>query len=364
MFYFRKLICLSLLATGMLTTGMMPATHAGIEAVKGKRYTLTKQHGPWMIMVASIRDVEDPDRRLKNGMSAWDAADQLVYELRLKGIPAYTFVREKQYSDLDGQAGDSLDSRRYVAQQGYISILAANFKSNNDEDLDKVLNYIKNRFKPDFLMDEKNGGLFARTPGRPGPLSKAFVTVNPLLSPEEVRERTVEKHDRDLTIALNSDSDYSLLKNRGRYTLVIATFAGNSIMQVGNRTDRDAMSRFTKSLGSNLDESAREAWALTEALRNATKAGYDQNYEAWVYHDRNKSYVTIGEFDSKGDPRIQTLATQFRAKAGRNPATGEDSMNPELFTVPRKTSAGSPVDKMWIFDGTPRIMEVPNVRGK
>ena len=359
MFCFRKMLMISLVGLSL-----MPVAHAEIDAVKGRRYTLTKQHGPWMIMVASIRDVEDPDRRLKDGMSAWDAADQLVYQLRLKGIPAYTFVREKQYSDAGDELSSSLDSRRYVAQQGYISVLACNFKSNQDEDLDKVLDYIKNRFKPDFLIDEKNGGLFAKTPGRPGPLSKAFVTVNPMLSPEEVRDRTVSSQDRDLVLALNSDSDYSLLRNRGRYTLVIATFSGNSIMQVGDKSDRAAMNKFNKSFGSNLDESAKEAWSLTEALRHASKAGYSQDFEAWLYHDRNRSYVTIGEFDSKGDPRIQTLATQFRAKAGRNPATGEEMLTPEYFTVPRNPSPGKPVDKMWIFDGTPRLMEVPDVRRK
>ena len=63
-----------------------------IEAVKGKKYEITKRHGPWMVMVASLKDVpEDQRKELENGLSAQEAADQLVYELRKRGIPAYTY---------------------------------------------------------------------------------------------------------------------------------------------------------------------------------------------------------------------------------------------------------------------------------
>ncbi len=335
---------------------------AGIEAVKGKRYSLTREHGPWMIMVASIRDVEDPDRRLKNGMSAWEAADALVYELRKKGIPAYTYAREKKLGDVATTSSAAAESRQYVAQQGFISVLAGNFSDNSDEKLTVVLDYIKLKFKPEFLTDEKNGGLFARTPGRPGPLSKAFVTVNPMLSPEEVKKRTVNREAKDLMLALNGNADYSLLKNKGRYTLVIATFTGNSITQVGNKSDRKAMERFEKSFGTHLDRSAQEAWSMTEALREARKHGYDQDYEVWLYHDRNKSLVTIGEFDSPNDPRIQTLAIKFRAKAGRNPETGEDAVTPEIFNIPRQPTGGRLPDKWWVFDAVPKLMEVPRLK--
>jgi hypothetical protein len=354
MFCVRPLLTLVVLGLCLLQT----AAQAEIEAVKGKRYTLTKQHGPWMIMVAAIRDVEDEARRLKDGMSAWQAADQLVYELRRKGIPAYTYVREKKMGEVTSASHSSLDSRQYVAQQGYISVLAGNFPDNTDDRLKKVLDYIKNKFQPEFLTDEKNGGLFSRTPGRPGPLSKAFVTVNPMLSPEELREKTVDK----LVLVLNADMEYSLLKNKARYTLVIATFTGNSIMQVGNKADSKAMERFEKSFGSNLDHSGMEAWSLTEALRSAQKLGYDQNYEAWVYHDRNKSVVTIGGFDSPNDPRIQTVATQFRAKAGHHPETGEQTLTPEVFSSPKQPAAGRLPDKMWVFDANPRLMEVPRLK--
>ncbi|MCA9033675.1 MAG: hypothetical protein KDA91_01035 [Planctomycetaceae bacterium] len=362
MFCFRRWIC-----SVVILAACASSAFAEIEAVKGKRYTLSRQHGPWMIMVASLRDVEDEDRRLKSGMTAWEAADELVFELRKKGIPAYTFSVERKVEDLSKETGiTGFEHRRIVAQQGYISVLACNFKSNQDEKIDVVLDYLKNKFRPQFLMDEANGGLFAKTPGRPGPL-KPWVTVNPLLSPAEVKERTISLEDQKLILSLNSDSDYSLLKNRGKYTLVLATFSGNMITQLGGKADSKSMLRFGSSFGSNLDESAKEAWAMTEGLRHAKSAGYDQDYEAWLYHDRNRSYVTIGEFNSLNDPRIQTLATQFRAKLRRNPATGEEEMMPEVFSLPRnarKVGNELKYDRWWMFDGEPKLMEVPRISRK
>lgn len=349
-------LCLTAIVFGLSLVSN--SATAEIEAVKGKRYTLTKQHGPWMIMVASIRDVTDESRRKKDGMTAWQAADELVYELRRKGIPAYTYVRETKVGDLTNAAADGLDSRQYIAEHGYISVLACNFKSNDDQDLTRVLDYVKEKFRPEFLTDEKNGGVFARTPGRPGPLSKAFVTVNPMLSPEEVKSRTVDK----LMLALNHDMEYSLLKNKGRYTLVVATFHGKSIAQVGNQVDSKNMAKFENNFGSNLDKSGMDAWSLTEALRDAKKLGYDQNYEAYVFHDRNKSYVTVGSFDDRNDPRIRALAMQFRGKPTTNAPNDPNTVTAEFFTIPKSPKPGQLPDRYWIFDPNPRVMEVPRTK--
>ncbi len=336
----------------------IPSADGSIEAVKGKRYSLTKQHGPWMVLVATIRDVDESDRRMEGGMSAREAADQIVYELRLKKIPAYTYEHEEKIEQLDENTGAALDSRHYIAQHGSISVLAGNFRSNTDEDLKKVRDWIRDKFRPDFLMDKKNGGLYSKTPGRPGPL-KPFITVNPLLSPEEVREKTLDK----LVISLNSDMEHSLFRNKGKYTLVVATFSGNSILQIGNRTDESAKAKFDEVLGGHLDKTANDAWALTEALRTAKKIGYDQDFEAWVFHDRNKSLVTIGSFDDPNDPRIQTLATRFRAKMGRHPRTGEPMPTAELMTIPKDAfKNGITPDKQWIFDPEPKLMKVPKIR--
>ncbi len=166
----------------------LPAAVGDIEAVKGKKYTLTKQHGPWMVLVATIRDIDEKERRIEGGMTAREAADALVYELRLKKIPAYVHIHQEKVERLDENTGAAMDGRHFISQHGSISVLAGNFRSNTDEDLARLRDWIRDKFSPKFLEDSKNGGLYAKTPGRPTIL-KPFITVNPLLSPEEVREK-------------------------------------------------------------------------------------------------------------------------------------------------------------------------------
>jgi hypothetical protein len=344
----------TLTACLLVLSALMPSVSADVEAVRGKKYPLTKKHGPWMVMVASIRDVEE-DRRMRDGLSAAEAADELVYQLRLLGIPAYTYQLEEKLGEISS-TGDS-SSRKFVAQHGYISVLAGNFPSNTDAEAKKVLQYIKTKFRPDFLSDPKNGGILPRTPGRPGPLSRAFLTANPLFE-GEIRDGEEE----DFMVELNSGQKYSLLQNESRYTLVVATFFGGSVMQVSGSDSTRALGFFERNFGKSLDDCALRAMQLADALRNAKKHGYDQEYEAWVLHEKYRSLVTIGSFDSKDDPRIRQLVTQFAGKPSRDPRTGADVLVGETFAIPKVTRRGQLPQDSWVFDGTPQIREVPRIR--
>ena len=338
----------------LLLSVLIPSASADVEAVRGKKYPLTKKHGPWMIMVASIRDVEE-DRRVKDGLSAEEAADELVYQLRQLGIPAYTYQLEEKLGEISSTGAGN--SRKFVAQRGYISVLAGNFPSNTDAEAKKVLQYIKTKFKPDFLSDPKNGGILPRTPGRPSPLSRAFLTANPLFE-GEVRDGEEE----DFLVELNSGQKHSLLQNKSRYTLVVATFFGGSVMQVNGNDSARAMGFFERNFGKSLDDCALRAMELADALRNAKKHGYDRDYEAWVLHEKYRSMVTIGSFDSKDDPRIRPLIAQFGGKPSRDPRTGADVMVGETFAIPKVSRRGQLPQDSWVFDGTPQIREVPRVR--
>ena len=345
----------------ILLAARVPAA-AKIEAVQGKRYRLSNQHGPWMIMVAALRDVPE-ERRIEGGLSAWEAADKLVYELRLKGIPAYTFLQSMEVGKLDtfssGAAGQS--ERKFISRHEAIAVLAGNFRSPDQDDpknsAKAMLRYIKKDFQPSFLKEKKHGGIFAITPGRPSPLSRAHMTVNPVSSPASVKRRTVDS----LVRKLNSNMEYSLLKNRGKYTLRVATFRGKSqILQTNRRSSEDAHRKFKNMFGSNLDEIGTKAWELTEGLRAASRAGYDRNFEAWVFHDRFESYVTIGSFESPNDPRIAEYGKRFGGKYKEH--QGREVLTAELFTIPRNVTPTRPADKLWMFDTVPRLIEVPQVR--
>ncbi|MEZ6130517.1 MAG: hypothetical protein R3C59_17665 [Planctomycetaceae bacterium] len=325
---------------------------ARTEAIKGKRYTLSPQHGPWMVMAAALRDVPE-ERRTKTGMTAWEAADQLVYELRRQGIPAYTYLQNMEVADVSGRTADK-DTRKYIARHEAIAVLAGSFPSADDELAQRVLKYLKNDFHPEFLDNQANGGLLARIPGRKAPLARAHMTTNPLMPASEVKRRTVDP----LVQKLNSGEEFSLTRNKGKYSLKIATFRGNSIVQTEFSQSEKAAKHFEKFFGSNLDESANSAWELTQALRSARKLGYDEDIEAYVFHDRYESYVTVGSFDSPQDPRLIAMARRFRAKEVPN-QRGDMVMIAEAFTIPRNVRPGQQPDKYWLFDTVPTLVSVP-----
>ncbi len=360
-----------IIATLMVALLVAPSdSFARIEAVKGKRYRITKQHGPWMIMVSSFRDVprevvevEDGQARwrkndqYKNGKTAQEAADELVYELRLKGIPAYTFEQKHEYErvrtfDRQGR----VRSRAFESQQRRIAVLAGNYPDSKSSIAEKTLKYTKNyhpkmfgtvEAETSFLKRLANGGIYRKTPGRPGPLSGAFLTINPLLSPEEAKRL---KRD-PLILKLNSGSEHSLLKNRGKYTLLVKTFYGKSMTALPNGTNAEKIDKFT--VGKNLDEAALNAWQMVKTLRQ-------RDIEAYVYHDRYQSIVTVGTFDSPKDPRIAQLQKLFGAKTKVDANTGQHNLTAEVLALPGKRTNDPPL-KTWVFDPYPKPMHVPKL---
>ena len=324
------------------------------EAIEGKRYSITSQHGPWMIMVTSVSDVQGANR--KDGISAWEAADTIVYELRKKGIPAYTCSAE-QLAESESAKSTGLES---LLRDGEICILAGNFKSIDTEtgegkQAQTVLDWIKIKFQSS-VADEKKGGLFAKTPGQPSPFGGAILTLNPIYK-GEMRDT----NDDALITELNAGKPFSILKNKGKYTLKVATFTGGSVMQIGNQTSSKAMGLFEQNFGSNLDACAQEAITLAKALRAASKFGYDTDFEAWVLHDEKTSIVTVGSFSSKTDPRIAPLARLFGGRAGSagNPMTGDDGVIPATFTIPQKPTPQHPLARQWFFDKKSVVIKVP-----
>lgn len=340
----------------LLVMPVSSTSAAGIEAVKGKEYTITKQHGPWMIMVASFSQVRDENFR-KEGFTARQAAVELVHELRKKGIPAYVFEQDAKLGEIETNNRMQQRERRvYTAQRNMISVLAGNYSSVNDKKGQQTLTWIKN-FEADFLL--KNGGRFKPTPGQPSPLSGAFFTVNPLLTPEEVKAATADP----LLIRLNTNHNYSLFENPHQYTLVIATFSGTGtkIMLGGDEAKKYSLLDQIKPSNA-LDKAAQDALGLATSMRNAQKAGYGQDYEVFVWHDEKKSVVTIGGFDSMDDPRIKTMMQTYAAKQKPLPKNPSQSVTvAEFFTVP-KTNDFTKAQKSWLFDPVPRVMKIPRYR--
>jgi hypothetical protein len=325
-----------------------------IENERGKTYKLTDKHGPWMIMVASFRNIRDEDRKT-DGLSAEEAAAEVVFELREKGIPAYAYSQDGRVEKIETY--DRLgrdDTRIFAAQRDMICVLAGNYESIDDAVAQKTLNYVK-RFHPKFLRNSKSGAV-TRNGGAKGPLAGAFMTINPLRKPGDVARQRVD----DETKFLNSGIDHALVSVKKKYTVKIATFSGKSTTPIGNSTYRGKEGLFEKELqnGSkyNIVRAGEDAAQLARALRQ-------KGYAAYVYHDKFQSIVTMGGFDSKDDPTIPKIFEAFGAKmkkADPNSKSQAEALTAEVLTLP-----GDSQDKpaqTWIFDPVPEIIEVPRIK--
>ena len=328
-----------------------PVSAARIDATANRTYRITKQHGPWMIMVASFSERYEKVR--VDGLSPNDAANQLVYALRKRGIPAYTFrMSEANKGNLGKDAlGRTMRTKQPVNNS--LSVVAGNYPTVDDSTAQKTRDFLKRLTLKDLNLEswKADGLVFRETPGQSGPFSGAFLTINPLFTQEEVA-RT--KRD-PLLLRLNSNAQYSILRNKGKYTLVVATFKGRSQTGIGERNYQKALDVFKP--GGTLVDGAERAWKVATKLREGLFTGSQQGrtFEAYEYHDRFESMVTVGSFDSPQDPRLAPLANIFRAKQ-RQGTNGKPFTTGESIIIP-----GNPPESV-IFDPIPRLIEVPRVR--
>lgn len=327
------------------------ASAARIDATQGRQYRITKQHGPWMIMVASL--TETPSERRRVGISPAEAADQLVYALRKRKIPAYAFRLSEHPGNplgLSTQASQSSDGFRYRTPRDSICVLAGNYKESDNTVAKRTLGYIKSLELSSLNLDWDDDSVFYSTPGQPKPFSGAFLTYNPLFTPEEIE---AQKHDT-LLLRMNAAGDYSIINNTGKFTLVVASFKGRSQMQIG-QSARSRAKEFE--ISGTLNDVALRTWKVTEMLREGIFSGQQKGrtFEAYCFHDRYKSMVTVGAFDSPNDPRIAQLAQIFKAKA-QTGANGQAFVTGESIVIP-----GDPPQTV-IFDPVPRLIPVPKLR--
>jgi hypothetical protein len=318
-----------------------------VEADPNKTYLLTPENGPWLIMACSF-----------SGERAEQQARELVLELRQRyKLPAYMYrmhfqVGEEVLGRGVDRYGNPVRMRyRRPPQFDEIAVMVGDFPAVDDPEAQRTLEKIK-YCQPECLKPSPEKPTSQNLAAwrtfikyvRPekeslGPMCKAFLTTNPLLP----REYFAPKGMDAFVEQLNADLPYSLLRCPGKYTVQVATFTGTVIM------DPQRIQRIQQGLEdfqSSLDKAALAAHKLTEALRM-------KGYEAYEFHDRYASIVTVGSFDTVGTPRpdgkielnpqIHAIMELFKAEPATTPGAG-----PKV-----KTLAGIP------FDPQPIPVEVP-----
>ena len=322
-----------------------------IDADPQKVYPLKEENGPWLIMVTTLQ-----------GPKAEANAKALAYELR-KTYKLHAYTHRMQFDYSSGFSGRGFD--RFGRQQkmkysqgnttSEVAVLVGDFNSVDDPQITETLQRIKT-LHPKALAAERTGAaqtfdelrqsvLPANSARKKqGPLRLAFVTTNPLLPETYYQPKGVDQ----FIVKMNQGVEFSLLENPARYTLRVATFNGNVVI------DPNQLQEITEQGGkmkSRLMAAAEKAHETTVFLRA-------KGYEAYEYHDRHSSIVTIGGYESMGrqdaagrlvySPEIQQKIALFSAKRHKNK---DGSLGPYL---PEKIGTL----KLYL-DAEPGIIEVP-----
>jgi len=380
-------------AAGQLWKHFIPVSHS--EPLPQRDYTLTRDNGPWLILVESFQ-----------GDEAEALARELADELRGQGLAAYIHDRTFDFSEQNpGRGVDEYGApvrRRFQRERDHqFAVLVGDFASIDDPEAQETLSRIK--VMPSKVLSRENEATgfdqvrqlssqmlekLGRRKDR-GPMGLAFFTRNPLLP----QEYFVPKGVDEFVAKMNKGVEYSLLDCPGRYTVQVATFRGRSLLQTDNaksETEKDSFGWWGKRMSDPLVEAAENAHLLAAKLR-------EHGWEAYEFHNRTESIVTIGSFDQVAQrlpdgrmaptPEVQRIIQTFGAaydtpadplgKAGSDAATKRRveelkqrfnqaltsqqsgqialGLNPKHVTLMR----GRKVGRVIPFDVYPHTIEVP-----
>ncbi len=275
-----------------------------------------------------------------SGEGAEKQAHELVVELRKRyKLPAYSYLGHFDPGKAEvlgfNKYGKKPRAAYYKYREGKnpehpdlveVAVLVGNYRAADDPKAQSVLHTLK--YAKPKCLELKDGKQTQQTltgwrlaqqqvyemigsaKKELGPMRHAFIVPNPLLPAEYFNQRGLDEE----TIALNKDVPYSLLECPGKYTVQVATFKGSTVIRQADIRD---IEEGRKEMGSQLAVAAQQADALVKELR---RLGYD----AYQYHDRYSSIVTVGNFKSPGttlangqidfDPTIKKIIEIFSAR--------------------------------------------------
>lgn len=292
-----------------VAASILPAAHAAEgfwrQAMPQKRvpadpdadYSLTEKNGPWLIMAASF-----------NGEAGAQEARELVHELRSKfNLPAYYYAMEFKFDD--ERPGRGLDDygapirRRYQrgSEVQEHAVLVGEFPAIDDPEAQRMLQQIKT-MQPKTL-EAPDGELTSQSLAgvrqtyrylkqrvgkkvTEGPMGHAFMARNPLMPKEYFAPRGVDPE----VAKWNAEVEHSLLDCPGKYSVKVATFRGRTLLKSANDDIEDKPRMRAADAEDPLIVGAQNAHTLTVALR-------EKGWQAFEFHDRHESYVTVGSFD-------------------------------------------------------------------
>jgi hypothetical protein len=284
------------LAIAQLWRQFVPGTLA--QPPRDAGYELTQEKGPWLIVAATF-----------SGEGGEEQAQRLARELRSRHRLA-AYVHEMSFKLESESPGRGVDEYGAPIRRRYrrdhireVAVLVGDFPSVDDQEAQRTLERIKTMHPDALNLDSSETAQSLAEvrkleeavleklgkPRKRGPMALAFLTRNPLLP----REFFVPNGVDSFVAKMNDGVEHSLLDCRSAYTVKVATFRGKSVLQTSSKDEQSVRSFFSRRKADDdnpLVEAAENAHLLTKELRS-------HGWEAYEFHDRTESIVTIGSFD-------------------------------------------------------------------
>jgi hypothetical protein len=329
------------------------------QSVGENALELTEEDGPWLILASTFV-----------GEGSQKRAERLADEIRKElNLPAYIYREKFDFTGTINEGPTTSRRLRYANRYQYeaYAVLVGEYDTVAHPDIERDLKRVRTATPPIFqdakevaaetdrstpvttvksITNKIFGQAAKEGKLKGGPMSQAFVTRNPMLPEEYFMSPPVDSFVRQMNEGLH----HSLLECEGKYTVIVKTFEGLGDIVDGKRDDEFKPSE------SRLNKFAADAEKMTLKLRA-------KGVEAYQFHDRNRSIVTVGSFDELGrelpDGGFE-YAQQIRAVMKEYSAF---NVAPELA---RQVPAGAPgvasnnVDNI-PFDVQPTPIAVPRV---
>lgn len=327
---------------GSFVTAFLVLAQAPVATEANIKYPLSAREGPWMIHIGSFRGDEALDfahrfaeeARTKHrlltyiySMNEEDAVKERERirqeQLKLIGSEKVAQSNEpqklktvrvvKEYSVFVGNFAD-MEKARYEAARIKEFPPPASIpeygihlynESTTRAKADPVQGDLASIFKLKSPTGSEEGKRLNQSRGNP--YRQAFVVRNPLASRAQSNAVTQVNQSAPIPMdpswkELNEKEKHSIFTNPKKWTLVVAMFSPPSEVQ-SSITGSVVQTGFRSSandLGKGLERAAETARQLAELLRDGGKG-----YDAYVFHTRQYSLVTVGAFESRFDPNME-----------------------------------------------------------
>jgi hypothetical protein len=306
----RSLLVFPLAATLWLAS--VPFARGHVDADPNKEYAVTPVDGVWMICAASY-----------TGEPSLQLAHKLVVEIRQRfDLPAFVFnrgdvERRQQQEEFDRQAEQRRKflremgadpttpiTHRVVHIEDQCAVLVGGYRDIETarKELDRIRRLDPPRTVPTDKMNQfdDKGNKVEEVPVNP--FVHSFVVRNPTV-PREAADNTPDPFLK----TLNANESYSLLKCPRPWTLMVKQYTAPVQFEPVNTAAAPSFwQKFKKMFN---DDGGKQLNAAAVNAHNLAEVLHKMGFEAYVLHTRHTSVVAVGGFDSKEDPRMDSVKT-------------------------------------------------------